>query len=195
MTDGAIVGKPNYGWEWEDLLRCRLDLDVPEGWRAEITEGGVTMTPPPGNGHNRVAHLVHRALVRAVPDDRAILQTLGIAIRGASRLYLPDLVVVPDRELSERPDNVPVPAEMAELVVGIVSHVSARTDRVEKLWAYAHAPVPLYLLIDRYAEPKPSVTLFSDPVDGHYRRSEQVSFGEMIRLPAPFDLALDTAGF
>lgn len=185
----------SYGWEWEGLLRAWQELDVPEGWRAEITEGGVTMTPPPGNGRNRIAHLVHRALGRAVPDDRDILQTLGIAIRGASRLYQPDLVVVPDRELSARPDNVPVPAERAELVVEIVSQGNARTDRVEKLWAYAQAPVPLYLLIDRYAEPKPSVTLFSDPVDGHYRRFEQVAFGEEIRLPPPFDLALETAGF
>ncbi|NIH78255.1 hypothetical protein FHX46_000785 [Amycolatopsis viridis] len=32
-------------------------------------------------------------------------------------------------------------------------------------------------------------------MDGHYRRSEQVSFGEQIRLPAPFGLALDTAAF
>ncbi|NIH86888.1 Uma2 family endonuclease [Amycolatopsis granulosa] len=121
----------SYGWEWEALLRTWQELDVPEGWRAEITEGGVTMTPPPGNGHNKIANKAHRA----------------------------------------------------------------RTDRVEKLWAYAKAPVPLYLLIEHYREPKPSVTLFTDPVDGHYRRSEQVAFGEQIRLPAPFGLVLDTAAF
>ncbi|UQS27503.1 Uma2 family endonuclease [Amycolatopsis thermalba] len=179
---------------WDTRLREWQNLDVPEGWRAEITSAGVRLTPPVDNGHSRIAASVHRAFARAVPEDRVILQTLGIAIRGASRLYLPDLVVVPERELS-RPDNVPVPAEAAELVVEIVSQGNARTDRVEKLWAYAQAPVPLYLLIDRYAEPKPSVTLFSDPVDGHYRRSEQVSFGEEIRLPAPFDLVLATAAF
>ncbi|GAB3579877.1 hypothetical protein GCM10027445_49150 [Amycolatopsis endophytica] len=100
-----------------------------------------------------------------------------------------------EQELSNRPDNEPVPAETAELVVEIVSKGNARTDRVEKLWAYAQAPVPLYLLIDRYADPKPSLTLFSDPVDGHYRRSEQVAFGETIHLPEPFDLKLGTAAF
>ncbi|WP_431929145.1 Uma2 family endonuclease [Amycolatopsis tucumanensis] len=179
--------------DWETRLREWQNLDVPEGWRAEITLAGVTLTPPVDTGRSRIAASVHRALVRSVPEDRAILQKLGVSIRSASRLYVPGLVVVPHHELLSRPDNVPVPAEAAELVVEIVSQGNARTDRVEKLWAYAQAPVPLYLLIDRYAEPKPSVTLFSDPVDGHYRRSEQVSFGEEIRLPAPFDLVLATA--
>ncbi|WP_027933787.1 PDDEXK family nuclease [Amycolatopsis thermoflava] len=156
---------------WETRLREWQNLDVPEGWRAEITPAGVTLTPPVDNGHSRIAASVHRTLVRSVPEDRAILQKLGVSIRSASRLYVPGLVVVPHHELLSRPDNVPVPAEAAELVVEI------------------------YLLIDRYAEPKPSVTLFSDPVDGHYRRSEQVSFGEEIRLPAPFDLVLATAAF
>ncbi|WP_323806970.1 Uma2 family endonuclease [Amycolatopsis methanolica] len=173
---------------------------VAEPRRARGVAGGdhrerARLTPPVGNGHSRIAASVHRALARAVPEDRAILQKLGVSIRSASRLYVPGLVVVPRHELLSRPDNVPVPAEAAELVVEIVSRGNARTDRVEKLWAYVQAPVPLYLLIDRYAEPKPSVTLFSDPVDGHYRRSEQVSFGEEIRLPAPFDLVLATAAF
>ncbi|NYI89155.1 hypothetical protein HNR02_002478 [Amycolatopsis endophytica] len=79
----AMVG---YGWEWEALLRTWQQLDVPEGWRAEITEGGVTMTPPPGNGHNKIANRIDRALHRTVPDDWAVLQELGIAIRGLSRL-------------------------------------------------------------------------------------------------------------
>ncbi|NIH78254.1 Uma2 family endonuclease [Amycolatopsis viridis] len=121
----AVTG---YGWDWQALLRTWQELDVPEGWRAEITEGGVTMTPPPGNGHSNIAELVNRALVRAAPDERAVLQTLGIAISGASRLYQPDLVVVPRRELLTRPDTVPVPAKTAELVVEIVSRGNARTD-------------------------------------------------------------------
>lgn len=65
----------------------------------------------------------------------------------------------------------------------------------EKLRAYACAPVPLYLLVDRFDEAGPAVTLFSDPVDGHYRESKQVSFGEPIALPAPVELKLETADF
>jgi Uma2 family endonuclease len=79
--------------------------------------------------------------------------------------------------------------------VEIVSKSNARMDRVEKLRAYAIAPVPLYLLIDRFADSGPSVTLFSEPLDGHYRHSEQVPFGAKITVPEPFGLVLDTKEF
>ncbi|WAL66238.1 Uma2 family endonuclease [Amycolatopsis cynarae] len=181
--------------DWGALLRAWWELDVPEGWRAEILEGGVTMSPPPGNGHNLIADLVHRSLVRAVPVDWSVLQTLGVSIPGLKRLYEPDLVVVPRAELVARPDRVPVPAVLAKLAVEIVSRGNARTDRVEKLRAYAQAPVPLYLLIDRFDDEGPTVTLFSEPVDGHYRTAERVPFGDSVTLPSPIDLVLDTKEF
>ncbi|TVT59053.1 Uma2 family endonuclease [Amycolatopsis rhizosphaerae] len=184
-----------FGSDWDALLRAWWELDVPEGWRAEILEGGVTVSPPPGNGHNLIADLAHRGLVRAVPVDWSVLQTLGVSIPGVKRLYEPDLVVVPRAELVARPDQVPVPAVLAKLAVEIVSRGNARTDRVEKLWAYAQAPVPLYLLIDRFDDEGPTVTLFSEPVDGHYRTVERVPFGDSITLPSPIDLVLDTKEF
>jgi hypothetical protein len=33
---------------WESLLRIWRDLDVPEGWRPELTAEGIIVTPPPG---------------------------------------------------------------------------------------------------------------------------------------------------
>jgi Uma2 family endonuclease len=60
---------------------------------------------------------------------------------------------------------------------------------------YAHAPVPLYLLIDRYDEDGPAVTLSSDPLDGHYQRTMRVPFGESVELPEPIGLTLDTSDF
>ena len=183
------------GGDWDALLRVWQELDVPEGWRAEILEAGVTMTPPPGNGHNVIADVVNHALVRANPGDWAILQTLGVSIRQAKRLYEPDFVVVPRAELRARPDREPVPAHLAELAVEIVSRSNARTDRVEKLWACAQAPVPLYLLIDRFDEAGPTVTLFSEPAEGHYQRSERVPFGASVTLPAPIGVVLDTKEF
>lgn len=180
---------------WEALLLTWQELDVPEGWRAEIVEGGIAMTFPPGNGHNLIVGRVHRQLVAATPRDWAVCQTLAIAIPGAKRLYQPDLVIVPRAELTGRPDDDPIPAGRAKLAVEIVSTGSARTDRVEKLRAYGEAAIPLYLLIDRFAEHGPSVTLFSEPADSHYRRFEQVRFGSKIELPEPINLTLITEDF
>jgi len=183
------------GGDWDALLRVWQELDVPEGWRAEVLEAGVMMTPPPGNGHNVIAGRVLRALLSALPEEWDAYSTLGVALRGIKRLYEPDLVVVPRVELRNRPDREPVPADLAKLAVEIVSRSTAHTDRVEKLWAYAQAPVPLYLLIDRFDEAGPTVTLFSDPVGGHYQRSERVPFGKPVTLPAPIHLVLETNEF
>ena len=180
---------------WDALLRTWQQLDVPEGWRAEIVEEGIRMTLPPGNGHNVIAGRVHRALLGVISQDWDVYQTLAISVVSMQRLYEPDLVVVPVAELSGRRESEPVPGDRARLAVEIVSRSNARMDRVEKLRAYAIAPVPLYLLIDRFADSGPSVTLFSEPVDGHYRHSEQVPFGAKITVPEPFDLVLDTKEF
>ncbi|HEX5403500.1 MAG TPA: hypothetical protein VFX16_14490 [Pseudonocardiaceae bacterium] len=44
-------------------------------------------------------------------------------------------------------------------------------------------------------EDGPAVSLFSNPVDGHYQHITPITFGEKISLSARFDLDLDTADF
>lgn len=88
-----------------------------------------------------------------------------------------------------------IPAEHVLLTVEITSRSNADTDRKTKLWGYAHAGVPLYLLIDRSAEGEPTVVLRSEPAEGRYRHQISAPFGEKIALPEPFDLTLDSAEF
>jgi len=52
--------------------------------------------------------------------------------------------------------------------------------------------VPLYLLVDRFTSPV-SVALFSEPGENGYTRIDPVNVGEKLRIPAPFDVTLDTA--
>ena len=118
---------------------------------------------------------------------------MSIPLRA--KLFIPDFVIVPRDELHGLPDNQPVSADRALLVAEITSFSNAETDRKAKRWSYAHAGVPLYLLIDRFDEDGPAVTLFSDPVDGHYQHVVRIPFGEKISLPEPFAIDLDTGGF
>jgi Uma2 family endonuclease len=181
--------------DWPTFLTAWQELDAPAGWRAEIVEYGINLTPPPGNNHNRIAERVHRALMRITPDEWGLYQKLGVSIPLRAKLFIPDLVVVPDAAFDGLSDNEPVPADRALLVVEITSFSNAETDRKTKRWGYAHAGVPLYLLIDRFDEDGPAVTLFSDPVDGHYQHVVRIPFGEKISLPEPFGIDLDTGGF
>ncbi|MFI9028492.1 Uma2 family endonuclease [Streptomyces sp. NPDC053560] len=88
-----------------------------------------------------------------------------------------------------------VPLTAAELVMEVTSLSNASYDRINKAAAYAQAQVPLYLLIDRFAPPGPTVTLFGEPEGDVYRELQKVKFGESIRLPEPFDLTIDTSLF
>lgn len=186
------------GRPWDYLLRTWQELDVPEGWRAEIDEGQIVLVPPPHAHHNGIAELVQHCLYRRLPDGLGIYQTLGVHVAPLDKLYVPDLVVMP-RELIVAADpetSDPMAASEALLVVEITSKGNARDDRTKKYRAYARAGVPMYLLIDRFDTRGAMATLFTEPnEDGTYKRSDPVPFGKPLVMPAPFDVTLATDAF
>ncbi|WP_017592037.1 Uma2 family endonuclease [Nocardiopsis potens] len=180
--------------QFELLLRTWRELDVPDGWRAEIIGGDIRLMAPPSDPHNLIANRIHKRLAGHVPDEWGVYQTLGVHIGKIDDLYVPDVVVMPDEIVSD-PEKTPNPAEEARLVVEIVSKGNAENDRKKKLWGYAHGKVPLYLLVDRWSAGGPSVTLYEQPEDGFYRRHSTVPFGEKVYLPEPIGAEIDTERF
>lgn len=82
---------------WDYVLGTWKNLDVPDGWRAEIVDdNGVMLVAPPSDPHNFIAVRMTRALNRVMPDDWDVYQTLGIQLPSVERLYVPDLVVMPE---------------------------------------------------------------------------------------------------
>ncbi|MFF5895471.1 Uma2 family endonuclease [Streptomyces argenteolus] len=192
-SDQGSEGRP-----WDYLLRTWQELDVPEGWRAEIDEGQIVLVPPPHAHHNGIAEMVQRVLYRGLPDELGIYQTLGVHVAPLDKLYVPDLVVMP-RELIAAADpetSDPMDASEALLIVEITSRGNAREDRTKKYRAYARAGIPVYLLLDRFDTRGAMATLFTEPnEDGTYKRSDPVPFGKPLLLPEPFDVTLPTADF
>lgn len=190
-------GRTTDGHTWEYLLRSWCDVDVPKGWRAEIDGARITLDPPPHRHHHAIAAKVQRALYGVVPPEWGVYQRLGIHIAALGKLCMPDLVVVPSGLVDDVEAEVSDPVDAAEalLVVEITSRSNAEDDRKKKLWAYARAPVPVYLLIDRFDEHGPTATLFTEPQNGAYKHAARVAFGDGLRLPEPFALTLDTGAF
>ncbi|MFD3698550.1 Uma2 family endonuclease [Streptomyces sp. NPDC058646] len=198
MTAAVVEpGRSAGGRAWEYLLQSWRELDVPEGWSAEIDGGRITLVPPPHRHHDGIAARVQRALYGVLRPDWEIYQTLGIHIAPLGKLYMPDLVIAPSALVEGVDADVSDPLDAAEalLVVEITSRGNAEDDRKKKLWAHAHAPVPVYLLIDRFDEHGPTATLFTGPANGAYRHTERVAFGEVLKLPEPFPVALETEHF
>ncbi|MGW1656637.1 Uma2 family endonuclease [Streptomyces atratus] len=192
-NDQASEGRP-----WDYLLQTWRELDVPEGWRAEIDEGQIVLVPPPHAHHNGIAELVQFHLYQAVPEGLGIYQTLGVHVAPLDKLYVPDLVVMPRRLVAaaDPESSDPMDASDALLIVEITSKGNAREDRTKKYRAYARAGVPMYLLIDRFDTRGAMATLFTEPnEDGTYKRSDPVPFGKPLTLPEPFGTTLLTDEF
>ncbi|MGY4919669.1 Uma2 family endonuclease [Streptomyces sp. 900116325] len=192
-NDQASDGRP-----WDYLLQTWRELDVPEGWRAEIDEGQIVLVPPPHAHHNGIAAKVQRRLYRDLPEELEIFQTLGIHVAPLDKLYVPHLVVMPSEliDAADPESSDPMDASDVLLIVEITSKGNAREDRTKKYRAYARAAVPMYLLIDRFDTRGAMATLFTEPnEDGTYKRSDAVPFGKPLTLPEPFDTTLLTADF
>jgi len=178
---------------WDDLVRFWEEMEWPEGSKVEIIEGIITVSPAPAYRHNVIAERIQRRLYSVIPEDWGVFQTLAIAVPSRLGMLIPDIVVAPVRDDAE--SDTHIPAALAELVVEVTSKSNARHDRISKPAAYATAGIPLYLLVDRWAPEGPTATLYGEPMGDVYRPLSITKFGETIKLPAPFDLAIDTSEF
>ncbi|MYV98794.1 Uma2 family endonuclease [Streptomyces sp. SID3343] len=178
------------GTTWLQMVAMWQELDVPKGWRVEVDGENITVSPPPVHTHELIVEEIAALLRQAAPKGCGAFTNLGVEIVSLGRLYIPDLAIVPREDTA-----TPTPADRALLVAEVTSQGNAKRDRETKRDAYAQAPVPLYLLIDRWDPAGPSVTLFSEPDRGKYRRFLHIAFGTTIDIPEPFGIELDTSNF
>lgn len=179
---------------WELLLRTWQEIDMPDGWRAEIREAGIVLVPPPSPQHDVNEGLITRQLNRRLPDDLIVTHGSGVMIPAHERLRAPDVLVFP---IDSTPEDKGVPLDPHDmsLVVEIVSQGNANDDRETRRCEYATAGVPLYLMVDAYDRRGPRVTLFSTPRDGDYDDRHTVEWGKPVELPEPFGFKLETSEF
>ncbi|PYC73951.1 hypothetical protein C7C46_24345 [Streptomyces tateyamensis] len=184
--------------EWSEeqvLLDWFLELVTPEGFRAELINGEITVSPPPDGDHENIISKVIRQVIRESLVEMDVSGGKGLVLPRGSRSpknhVIPDLTFVPEELdcFSGAPSWMD-PAGVA-LVVEVTSSKPAQ-DRVAKRHAYASAAIPLYLLVDRELS---QVTLFSAPGGEDYTESHVVALGKSLPLPDPFGFELDTSDF
>nr|WP_269781600.1 Uma2 family endonuclease [Nocardia bovistercoris] len=172
-------------------------LEPPEGFRAELIEGEIIVTPPPRGDHESIIASINRQVIKgsAVDVDFSgnkglLLDKGGLCVKNH---LIPDGVFVPVR--AYRGEGSWMPVDKVLMVVEVTSTKPER-DRKSKRYCYARGGVPLYLLVDREIH---SVTLFGEPGGAgdliDYRQEVRVPFGKPLDLPSPFALTLDTAEF
>ncbi|MCA2219974.1 Uma2 family endonuclease [Nonomuraea aurantiaca] len=182
----------------KELPRTARELfDVlPElpGFRAEVIEGTLIVSPVGTPEHARCAMRLYRALMPVMDEHgwEGWTGNVDVCIEGPREPTEPDFVLAPtdcprwgDRELL---------SSGLIMVAEVASTGSAPRDRNEKPTLYATGGVPIYLLIDMVAAP-PTLAVYSDIRDGAYRTTTTVEVGTSLLLPHPIDVKLDTTIF
>lgn len=177
------------------LLEGFLALDTPEGFRAELIEGEIVVTPPPDGDHENYIELVVHQVYRRSRTDMQFSGNKGLKLKSGGACpknhAIPDGTFAPrERHLFQGAEPW-MPCDGVALVVEVTSS-KPQADREAKRHCYARGGIPLYLLIDREAS---SVTLFSDPEGDDYREHCTRPFGKAVALPEPFAFDLETADF
>lgn len=175
--------------ELANLERLWQTMDLP-GHRVELIDGQIVVGPSLSRRH---AHVVTELIDQLVTVKRRGWQrdtNLTVHITATKERLIPDFMVAPVDAPGFGDDEVMSTGVL--LVAEVVSPSSRRQDWQTKSRAYAQGGIPLYLLIDFFADP-PAATLFSQPGDAGYARRETSTAGQPLRLPDPFGIKLDVA--
>jgi len=166
-------------WTFDDLQ----SLPDESGWRFEIVDGALVVSPGPALRHEVVGELLRRCLHAALPPH--VITVGPMAVDLAPTYRLPDLVVV-DLDLGEH-DTTKLAAFDVHLAIEIVSPSSRTTDRITKPAEYASHGVRTYWRVE--TEPGVSITAYvlleGDDV---YTELGTWGEGETMSLHEPFDL-------
>lgn len=168
----------------DDVLQAFLALETPPGFKAELIEGEIVVTPPPDGSHETTFSLLARQFYRKAAVDLDLAPNKGL-ITPTGR-YIPDGTVSPVEHFI---DADPWALPTGVILVFEVTSTNPDKDRGPKRHGYAAAGIPCYLLVDR-SERK--VVLFTSPEGDDYTVHTHVEFGKPLDLPAPFSFTLDT---
>ncbi|MFE7069738.1 Uma2 family endonuclease [Streptomyces sp. NPDC057620] len=139
-------------------------MELPEGYRAEIVEGAIEVSPTGRYAHSQTVFLLKEALGGFLKGgDFAARNDTNVVHAGC--VWVPDLFIVPrDTERYVTADGVGITAAAVRLVAGVVSPDGPRQerDRVRKRREYARAAIPVYVVIDAHDD-QGTVTVLTEP--------------------------------
>ncbi|MER5208583.1 Uma2 family endonuclease [Streptomyces sp. NPDC002825] len=172
---------------WDALENAVL----PDGYRVEITEGKIIMTPQ-GRDQWRVILKAAPQIEQQLADHGEILSDVMIDFPSSLYGYAPDLAIVAaGSQLNSRGR---FEWHTLEAVLEVVSKSTRDNGFEKKFRMYAECGIPLYVIID----PSENVcTIHSKPArTGVYTERETIPFGEDLVLPLEGrEIVVKTDGF
>ena len=175
-----MVPASGRSWTFADLE----DL-ADDGFRYEIIDGSLLVTPPPGIGHQRIVGELVVALSLAAPPYLLVLPGAGVTkVQGQTNYFEPDVVVV-DRDAAPEGDNKLDP-RFVRLAIEVVSPSSRSIDKVLKRDAYLRMGLPHYWIVT----PQDRVTTYELREGSYVETAAMTSADARLEVDRPFPVVI-----
>lgn len=173
-----------------DEMFERLEkMPVPEGYKVEIVEGTVFMSPQRDTHWEIILDFVEQ--LRAKYPRKRVKSDVRIDYPGHLNGFATDVTVM--AEGAARTEDGRWDCAEVEFVAEVISRGTAANDYGPKKAAYAEAGVPVYVIADPY---RGECHVLSHPRDGRYALQVKADFGEELDLTGtPVGLVLKTDEF
>ncbi|MFB7494660.1 Uma2 family endonuclease [Streptomyces sp. NPDC056161] len=191
MTERPVIDDVEPRGGFEELLDLLDQLNVPDGYKAEIVRGNIVVSPWSKGYYADVMDLVCDQLRPHLPEDHRITWgPLLYVFPGIESACGPDIHAAHQRV--RRSTSNRLDGEALSFVAELTSPSTRDADLTDKVEIYGRAGVPVYLLLDMQQE---VATVYWSPSDKGYQGRLTQPFGEKLHIPEPFDCVLDTDGF
>lgn len=165
------------------------DLELPEGYRAEIIGGQIAVAASPFGIHAFIVQEIREAAHGHLPHGHRLYDNVTLEEPDGDR-YIPDLSLLPDALVRNRRQWI-FPMGLCPLAVEVTSPGQEERDYAKAL-GYARAGTRVYLLVD---QKRRRCFVHADPEGDKYTEVTEVPFGQDVTLPLSPPITLDTSKF
>ncbi|MET9380253.1 Uma2 family endonuclease [Streptomyces sp. NPDC002928] len=190
LEDRIAMAESDNTRQLDEMFQRLEKMPVPEGYKVEIVEGAIYMSPQRGV-HWETILLIIEALRDRFGRRSKVLSDVRMDFPGCLNGYCPDVAKL--RDGAEKDDEGRWAYEDVEFVAEVISKDTAKNDYGPKKTAYALAGVPVYVIADPYVG---KCHLFTQPKDGDYVCDLSITYGGVVDMTAtPLDFTLATDMF
>ncbi|MET7692732.1 Uma2 family endonuclease [Streptomyces sp. NPDC005483] len=191
MAERPVMNGTEPGSDFGDMLNLLDELNVPDGYKAEIIRGSIVVSPWSKGYYNRVMRSVCSQLEPHLPEGHIIDRAPFLfVIPGLERAYGPGIHAA--HEQTYDTDSNRLDGEGLSFVAELTSGSTREDDLTDKVETYGKCGVPVYMVLNMQ---KKQAIVFGSPSSNGYEVRFTKPFGEKLQIPEPFDCTLDTTGF
>jgi len=173
----------------DEMFEQLESMPVPEGYKVEIVEGTVFMSPQRDTHWEIILDIVEQ--LRTKYPRKRVKSDVRVDYPGHLNGFASDVTVM--AEDAAKAEDGHWRYGDVEFVAEVISKSTAANDYGPKKSAYATAEVPVYLVADPY---QGRCHLFAQPKNGEYISELSIAFGADVDMTTtPLGLTLKTGDF